>query len=123
MGKNREELQKQKLEQEAEREAKEAKKAKANPVVGTVPDPDNPDAPPVPAPETVAEEQIIELRTKDAIFAFTTYGGGVKYAEFIGQFAVGDSENKVRLNRFGEEPVGRLTTAPDEYLDVIYKYQ
>ncbi len=125
MGKNREELQKQKQEQEAEREAKEAKKAKANPVVGTVPDPDNPDAPPVPVPtpEPVVEEQIIELRTKDTTFAFTTYGGGVKYAEFIDQFAVGDSENLVRLNRFGEEPVGRLTTDPDEYLDVIYKYQ
>lgn len=119
-GKNSEARQKQKLEEEAKKKEKEA----ANPPapIGD-PDPANPDAPPVPAPQPVVEELNPQLRTIDTIFTFTTFGGGVKHAEFIDQFAVGDDENKVRLNRFGDEPIGRLTTDSDEYLKVIYKFQ
>ncbi len=122
MGKNREALRKQELAQKALEEKENGEKGPGT----TNPDPanpdGNPDTPPVPLPEPVAEEQVVELRTKDTIFAFTTHGGGIKYAEFIEQFAVGEKEKKVRLNRFGRS-VGSLTSGTNKYLDIVYTHE
>ena len=76
------------------------------------------------APETnpVAEEKTFKLSSGGAVFTFTNFGGGIKRAEMSGQFAVQDKENLVSLNESESEPIGRLTTGVDQYLDLVYAH-
>ena len=76
------------------------------------------------APETtpVVQEQTFTLSSRGAVFTFTNFGGGIKGAEMSGQFAVQDKENLVLLNEGEAEPIGRLTTGVDQYLDLVYAH-
>ena len=76
------------------------------------------------APETapVVQEQTFTLSSRGAVFTFTNFGGGIKGAEMNGQFAVQDKENLVVLNESEAEPIGRLTTGVDQYLDLVYAH-
>lgn len=121
--KNQELVQEQQRQVDAEKEVEEEKKASKENATNP-PDPNNPDTPPEPVPEPVAEEQFPTLRTRDAIFTFTTYGGGIEHVEMVGQFAVGDKKHSVRLNEGAKHPIGLLTTGVDEYeLDIIYTHK
>jgi len=122
-GKNRETL----LEQERERKA--AKQAQAAEEKQKVPEGDSEDEEPEEPsltplePEPVVEEETPILISGDVVYTFTTFGGGIKHAEFSGQYAVQDKENLVSLNKGEPHPVGRLTRGVDEYLDIVYRHE
>ena len=120
MGKNRELLEKQAQEEAAK---KKPEGESGDPAQTPPPDADPLDPAVPPTPEPVAEEQIVELRTNQAVFAFTTHGGGIKDATMLRQFAVGEEDKKVQLNRHGKQPVGRLTSGTDKYLNIIYAHE
>jgi len=76
-----------------------------------------------PAAEPRPEEKLVTVKSEAVDFVFTTYGGGIKYAEFREQEAVGEHDRKVRINRFGAHPIGTLTAGVDRYLDVVYEIE
>ena len=73
-------------------------------------------------PEVAVEEKTFTLSTADMVITFTNLGGGIKHVAMTGQYAVKDRENLVGLNQEGDQPIGRLTTGVDEYLDLVYEH-
>ena len=123
MSKNRKLLEKQRQEEIAKQEKEKTEEGGNGETGPEKSDPNRKPPPEDPVPEPAEEEKVFELATKEAVFAFTTHGGGIKYAEFVMQFAVGESEKKVRLNRFGRNPVGALTSGTDKYLDIVFPFE
>ncbi|MEE2734479.1 MAG: membrane protein insertase YidC [Verrucomicrobiota bacterium] len=122
-GKNRETL----LEQERERKEAEQAQAAEEKEKGPEGDPqseetEEPLVTPL-EPEPLVEEETPILRSGDVVYTFTTFGGGIKHAEISGQYAVQDKENLVSLNKDEPQPVGRLTSGVDEYLDIVYRHE
>ena len=122
-GKNRETL----LEQERERKEAEQAQAAEEKEKGPEGDPqseetEEPLVTPL-EPEPVVGEETPILRSGDVVYTFTTFGGGIKHAEISGQYAVKDKENLVSLNKDEPQPVGRLTSGVDEYLDIVYRHE
>ena len=126
-GQNREALLEQQRKKEQAEQAEQEKQEKE----GSAEKPDGdllpgdskalaPESPDVPEP--VAEEETPTLSTDSAVFTFTTYGGGIKHVEMLGQYAVGDEVNQVRINGGGAHPIGVLTDGADKYLDVKYRH-
>ncbi len=124
-GKNRETL----LEQERERKEAEQAQAAEEKEKGPEGDPQSEETeeplvtPLEPEPDPVVEEETPILRSGDVVYTFTTFGGGIKHAEISGQYAVKDKENLVSLNKDEPQPVGRLTSGVDEYLDIVYRHE
>jgi YidC/Oxa1 family membrane protein insertase len=75
-----------------------------------------------PEADPLVQEKTFKLSSSGAVFTFTNFGGGIKRAEMSGQFAVQDKENLVSLNESESEPIGRLTTGVDQYLDLVYAH-
>jgi len=124
-GKNREIL----LEQERNRKEAEQAQAAEEKEKGPEGNPQSEETeeplvtPLEPEPDPVEEEETPILRSGDVVYTFTTFGGGIKHAEFSGQYAVQDKENLVNLNKDEPQPVGRLTSGVDEYLDIVYRHE
>lgn len=121
--KNREALEKERQRQVAEQVKEEKEKGPEEKTQPVDPKDSSPvPSEPVPEPDPVAQEETFTLRSKDVVFTFTSFGGGIKHAAMSGQYAVQDKENLVGLNREGDHPIGRLTTGVDEYLDIPYAH-
>jgi len=124
-GKNRETL----LEQERDRKEAEQAQAAEEKEKGPEGNPQSEETeeplvtPLEPEPDPVEEEETPILRSGDVVYTFTTFGGGIKHAEISGQYAVQDKENLVSLNKDEPQPVGRLTSGVDEYLDIVYRHE
>lgn len=124
-GKNREIL----LEQERDRKEAEQAQAAEEKEKGPEGNPQSEETeeplvtPLEPEPDPVEEEETPILRSGDVVYTFTTFGGGIKHAEISGQYAVQDKENLVSLNKDEPQPVGRLTSGVDEYLDIVYRHE
>lgn len=124
-GKNREIL----LEQERDRKEAEQAQAAEEKEKGPEGNPQSEETeeplvtPLEPEPDPVEEEETPILRSGDVVYTFTTFGGGIKHAEISGQYAVKDKENLVSLNKDEPQPVGRLTSGVDEYLDIVYRHE
>jgi len=71
------------------------------------------EAPPPP------EEQLVTLESSELIYTFTSFGGGIKHAEFKDQFEVGSDSLRVRMNRFGAGPIGGFATQNGDSLENI----
>lgn len=128
MGQNRKELlEKQRQQQEQEAEQTEPADEEEPTAPDEPVDPDSPDSPDEtpegPEVEAATEETLVELATESTAFVFTNYGGGISYTKLTDQFAVGEEDKKVRLNRFGPEPIGRLWTSANVYLDIVYEHE
>ena len=67
------------------------------------------------------EESVVELRTENAVFKFSSRGGGLKTAELLDQQTVGDENENVKINRHGGRVIGALTTGTDRYVDADYE--
>jgi YidC/Oxa1 family membrane protein insertase len=129
--KNRESL----VERERERQAEQAAKAKEEEKTqgeqqaqdGEQAEAANPGDPspisPAPESDPVVEEETPTLTSEGAVFTFTNFGGGLKHAAMRGQYAVQDKGNLVILNKDEPNPIGRLTSGVDEYLDVVYRHE
>lgn len=99
------------LQEQKQREAAEL--AAKNP-----PQASSPEATAKPEAELVETEppaQVVEVETKletsEAIFVFTSVGGGLKYAELKNQ-SIG-IEGPVRVNRHGANPIGAISDGVD----------
>ena len=94
-------------EQQAEQKADEATKAPAETTGELEVLPQEPSRP----------EETHTLETKDTLFAFSSDGGGIDYAEFKDELAVNSKTSKVRLNRFGGKKVGTLTSSANSFVE------
>jgi YidC/Oxa1 family membrane protein insertase len=106
---------------EAEQKDKEeaAQPAPGTPTPGVEPGTPGPEGTtPIPA---AVEESFVNLTTEDAVFEFTTNGGGLKTVEIIGQHIVGDEKEDVLINRFGKNAIGALTKGTDTFLNEQYR--
>jgi len=119
------------LAEQKQREAlvESAKKLEQNPAA-----PASPDAPAGTTPATgdkpgslvEAEpqpnmvEQLVTLETDKTVFPFSSYGGGLKFAEFKDQKP--GLEGPVRMNRHGSSPIGAISDGPDRLETVSYEY-
>ena len=74
-----------------------------------------------PEPVREAEEKFVELRTEKAVFLFSTHGGGIKTVEVLNHQEVGNKEENILINRFGEHAIGSLTNGTHRYLNEIYE--
>jgi len=71
-------------------------------------------------PQEQMAEQIVTLETDKTVFTFTSYGGGLKFAEFKDQKP--GLEGPVRMNRHGSSPIGAIADGPDRMETVAYDY-
>ncbi|MCW1886980.1 membrane protein insertase YidC [Luteolibacter flavescens] len=121
--KNGQMLAEQKREQAAREAAAKPADAPATPADGSAPAAtgDKPnslvEAEP-PAPSVV--EQLVKMETPEAIYTFTSIGGGLKTAEFKNQTP--GLEGPVLLNRHGSSPVGALADGPDRMETTAYEF-
>lgn len=74
-----------------------------------------------PAPATpVVEEKIEKLRTSTAEYAFTNAGGGLSRVTLAGHLIDKLGTSKVVLNEFGTAPIGAISEAAGEKLNLPY---
>lgn len=73
-------------------------------------------------PVPLVEEKISKISVGEAVFCFTNFGGGIKRIDMDRQFAVQDKVNLVSLNQNDPQPIGRLVSGVDQYLDLIYAH-
>lgn len=71
-------------------------------------------------PQPSEVEQLVKLETSEAVFTFTSIGGGLKTAEFKNQ--THGLEGPVTLNRHGSSPVGAISDGPDRLETTAYEY-
>ena len=71
-------------------------------------------------PQEQMVEQLVSLETDKTVFTFSSYGGGLKYAEFKDQKP--GLEGPVRMNRHGSSPIGAIADGPDRLETVAYEY-
>lgn len=77
----------------------------------------------VETPPPPTEERLITLENDRAVFTFTTWGGGIKYAEFKNEFEVGSATDRVRANRHGAGAIGAFAGAGELLENVSYQYR
>jgi YidC/Oxa1 family membrane protein insertase len=75
-----------------------------------------------PPPPPTEEEQVI-LENDKIAYTLSNIGGGVKFAEFKTEFAVGDPTKRVRANNFGTGPIGALAGAGENLENIAYAYK
>lgn len=109
------------VEEDKEKERQEeVQPGTGTPTPGT--EPGTPGTEPgTPEPTPVVEEEFVELRTDKAVFLFSTHGGGIKTVEILNQQEVGNKEENVLINRFGEHAIGSLTNGTHRYLNETYE--
>ncbi|MCB1130308.1 MAG: membrane protein insertase YidC [Verrucomicrobiae bacterium] len=75
-------------------------------------------------PPPPTEEELVTLETDEITFTLTNIGGGIKYAEFREEFAVGSTTVPVRVNS-GQSggPIGALAGAGKALENVAYTYK
>jgi YidC/Oxa1 family membrane protein insertase len=71
-------------------------------------------------PQEQMVEQLVTLETDKTVFTFSSYGGGLKYAEFKDQKP--GLEGPVRMNRHGSSPIGAIADGPDRLETVAYEF-
>ncbi|MDX1681440.1 MAG: membrane protein insertase YidC, partial [Akkermansiaceae bacterium] len=77
----------------------------------------------VDTPPPPTEEETVKLGNDKITFTFSNIGGGIKYAEFAKEFAVGSESKKVRSNRNGPGPIGALANSSQEVINTPYAYE
>jgi YidC/Oxa1 family membrane protein insertase len=71
-------------------------------------------------PPPPTEEQLVTLENDKVVFTLTNIGGGVKYADFKTEYAVGSTSTLVRANRAAPGPIGGLAGAGEILKNVPY---
>ncbi len=71
-------------------------------------------------PQTQMVEQLVKMETSEAIYTFSSIGGGLKIAEFKNQTP--GLEGPVQLNRHGTSPVGALAEGQDRLESTSYEF-
>lgn len=115
-----------------QKRAEAAAKAKAKPEAAETTNPEaylekaTPEASAVltvdtPPPST--EEELVILKNNEVSFTLSNIGGGIKFAEFLNEFEVGSSIERVHTNRFGVGPVGALADSEERPINVTYTYK
>ena len=78
-------------------------------------------------PPPPTEEELVTLRSGEVEFTLTNIGGGIKFAEFEHEFAVGskshDKDQRVKINRFGSGAIGSLVAPDDSLENNAYAYK
>lgn len=75
-------------------------------------------------PPPPAEEKLVTLQTDKVTFTLTNIGGGIKFAEFRDEFAVGSKEIPVRINSpQSGGPIGAIAGAGETLENVPYAYK
>ncbi len=107
------------LTEQREREAAAAAEA------GEIADPATPavDGLTVETPPPPTEERLITLENDLVTYTLTTWGGGIKFAEFKNEFEVGSTTDRVRANRHGAGAIGAFAGAGDLLENVPYQYR
>lgn len=77
----------------------------------------------VESPPPPTEEETFVLENDKIAFTLTNIGGGVKYADFKTEFAVGSKSTRVRANRYGTGPIGGLASGDANLENVAYAYK
>jgi YidC/Oxa1 family membrane protein insertase len=78
-------------------------------------------ATPLETAEPPVEEVTLQLESEAVLFEFSSRTGGIRFAEFKDQRAVGNDDAHVRLNEHGTHGVGALVRGPDRFVDGGYK--
>jgi len=76
----------------------------------------------VQTPPPPTEETLIVLENDRVTFTLTTWGGGIKHAEFKNEFEVGSETDRVRANRHGSGAIGAFAGAGDILENTSYAY-
>ncbi len=71
-------------------------------------------------PEPDQVEQLVTIKTAEAEFVLSSYGGGVKHVVFTNQ--ADGVEGPVTMNRHGSSPIGALAERIDRLEGVPYEY-
>ncbi len=77
----------------------------------------------VETPPPPTEEELVVLRNDRVAFTLTNIGGGIKFAEFQHEFDVGSRTSRVRVNRFGQGPIGAIAGAGEALENIPYAYK
>jgi len=77
----------------------------------------------VESPPPPADERLITLESDRVTFTLTTWGGGIKFAEFKNEFEVGSTTDRVRTNRHGTGAIGAFAGAGDLLENTSYQYR
>ncbi|MFU8892300.1 MAG: membrane protein insertase YidC [Luteolibacter sp.] len=74
-------------------------------------------------PPPPTEERLVTLANDRVTLTLTTWGGGIKFAEFQKEFEVGSSTERVRANRHGAGAIGAFAGAGDLLENTSYQYR
>ncbi len=78
-------------------------------------------------PPPPTEEELVTLKNDEVEYTLTNIGGGIKFAEFQHEFAVGTKdrspENRVKVNRFGSGPIGAIAGVGESLENISYAYK
>jgi YidC/Oxa1 family membrane protein insertase len=74
-------------------------------------------------PPPPTQEELIVLENDRVAFTLTTWGGGIKFAEFKNEFEVGSTTANVRANRHGTGAIGAFAGENDRLENVSYAYR
>ncbi len=74
-----------------------------------------------PPPRT--EEELVVLSNDRVSYTLSNIGGGIKFAEFQNEFDVGSRTSRVRINRFGQGPIGAIAGAGEVLENIAYAYK
>ena len=77
----------------------------------------------VETPPPPTEEELIVLENDRIAFTFTTWGGGIKYAEFKNEYEVGSKTVNVRANRHGAGAIGAFADKSNRLENISYAYR
>jgi YidC/Oxa1 family membrane protein insertase len=79
---------------------------------------------PLPPP---TEKELVTLKNGEVEYTLTNIGGGIDFAEFQHEFAVGTKdhspENRVKVNRHGAGPIGAIAGVGESIENVAYAYK
>lgn len=77
----------------------------------------------VETPPPPTDETLIVLENDRVTYTLTTWGGGIKFAEFKNEFEVGNETERVRANRHGAGAIGAFAGAGDILENTPYAYR
>lgn len=77
----------------------------------------------VETPPPSTEEELVVLSNDRVTYTLSNIGGGVKFAEFQNEFDVGSTTSRVRINRFGQGPVGAIVGKGEVLENIAYAYK
>lgn len=77
----------------------------------------------VDTPPPPTEEEFVILKSNEVSFTLSNIGGGIKFAEFLNEFEVGSTTERVHLNRSGTGPIGALADSEERPINIAYTYK